>query len=278
MTKTKRSYRRKRFFVSRRQRRLWLERLSQNCLTVVALLIFGATICLLRLVQPVFFAGALTGFKNQTAKLDFAKIIITPESADCHKYKCLALTFDDGPSVETPRLLDILQRYQVPATFFVLGRQVVNYPDIVKRIASENHELGNHTFNHPELPRLSNADIVAEISSADQVLARLGLTAKFLRPPYGALNQRVLDVANRPIAMWSVDPKDWRDRHAPTVIDRAVTAATPGGIILFHDLYASTVDAVSAVIERLRSQGYVFVRMSDLIRQPQAKVIYRQME
>lgn len=186
--------------------------------------------------------------------------------------KIIAMTFDDGPHPQnTPRLLDMLRKRNVKATFFTIGRSVDLYPHIAKRIVQEGHEIGNHTYTHANLSKLSEANVRKELNRGRDAITRAtGATPRIMRPPYGALykNQRqwIKNVYRYPTILWSVDPLDWKDRNASVVANRLTTRATPGGILLAHDLHKTTVDAMPRTLDTLIAQGYKFVTVSELIR------------
>lgn len=189
-------------------------------------------------------------------------------TVDCDIAKCVALTFDDGPSIYTGTLLDTLAQNQVPATFFVLGRSAKIQPDSIVRIVAEGHELGNHTWDHKDLRTLSGSDIDAQLRKTDDLLHSIvGLKPKNIRPPYGAYNNEVLKHINRPIILWSVDPEDWKKPMQEELIKR-MTSPKSGGIILAHDIHESTVKVIPEVISRLKNLGFTFVTVSDILRQP----------
>lgn len=183
----------------------------------------------------------------------------------------LALTFDDGPHPQnTPRLLDILKEKNIKATFFVIGRSVDLYPQIAARIIAEGHEIGNHTYTHGNLSKMSQAKVVNELNRGRDAIKRAtGVLPRIMRPPYGALltSQRkwVYDNYGYPAIFWSVDPLDWKDRKPAVVTSRLLKGASNGGILLAHDLHKTTVDAMPETIDRLLTKGYRFVTVSELI-------------
>jgi peptidoglycan/xylan/chitin deacetylase (PgdA/CDA1 family) len=188
-------------------------------------------------------------------------------NVDCSVAKCIALTFDDGPGPDTGRLLDLLKAQNVPATFFVLGDQAVKYPSLVQREYAEGNEVGNHTWDHKDLSTLSAAAVQDEINHGADAIAATGIPRPTLvRPPYGAVSATVRSVAGYPLIMWRVDPEDWKYPDAARVADQIVEHARPGRIVLSHDIHATTVDAIPAVIQRLRQQGYTFVTVSTLMK------------
>ncbi len=185
--------------------------------------------------------------------------------------KYLAMTFDDGPDKNlTPKLLDLLKSKGVKATFFIVGENAANNPDIVRRIAAEGHEVGNHTWTHPQLTKLAPADLRSEIEKSSAAIKELtGKPPLILRPPYGATNTRLNNWINNEYGMkvilWSVDPLDWKYRNSARVSKELLSGAHPGGILLAHDIHATTVAAMPAVLDGLLAQGYEFVTVSELI-------------
>ena len=191
----------------------------------------------------------------------------TNANVDCSVAKCIALTFDDGPGPDTGRLLDLLKAQHVPATFFVLGDQAVKYPNVVKREYAEGNEVGDHTWDHKDLSTLTAAAIQDEINHGADAIASTGVPRPTLvRPPYGAVNDTVRAVGGFPFIMWRVDPLDWKFPDSVRVADQIVSHARPGRIVLSHDIHKTTVDAMPAVIQRLKQQGYTFVTVSTLLK------------
>ena len=180
--------------------------------------------------------------------------------------RTVALTFDDGPNpASTPQILDILDRFGVKATFFVVGRNVAQYPDLAREIVRRGHSIANHTWDHANLTRVSGPQIDAQIQRTDDVIVRTtGRRPTCVRPPYGALNRTV---ANRIAAsdhlpvLWTVDPTDWKRPGAGAIVDRILRASRPDGIVLMHDGggdRCQTVAALPSVIQGLRDAGYDF--------------------
>lgn len=195
--------------------------------------------------------------------------------------KCVALTFDDGPGAHTERLLDMLKKHKAKATFFVLGQNVKANPGVVKRAVVEGHQVGNHSWAHPSLTKLSAASIHEQIArTSAAVKDATGRGTDSVRPPYGAINKNVrAALANEPdahVILWSVDTLDWK-HHSPAKTLAAVKEQTrPGGIILMHDIHKTSVDAVPSVIEYLQSQGYTLVTVDQLLasEHPQSGKVY----
>ena len=185
-----------------------------------------------------------------------------------------ALTFDDGPSINTPHLLDMLGEYGIPATFFMLGNQAERHPDIVKRVIAEGHEVGNHSYSHPNLRVVSLARKEEELRRTDTILRNLGASPQFMRPPYGsydASTEKVAASLGLSLMLWSMDSRDWQrlpDNYA-TLRNNRGTVYAPGtlrGIFLFHDSHKRTVDDLPRIIRDLRAGGCQrFVTVSDYL-------------
>ena len=182
--------------------------------------------------------------------------------------KLVVLTFDDGPSAATtPRLLDILRDKDVPATFFVLGNMARNNPDIIKRAKSEGHEVASHTMYHQNLIRISANAAKSDINEAKTVIGGiLGSAPRFTRPPYGNYNGVVASSVGTPMILWSVDTLDWKSRNVDAVIETAMAEVHDGAIILMHDVYDTTVDAVPRLIDTLRQAGYEFASLEEIVK------------
>ena len=150
--------------------------------------------------------------------------------------KLIALTFDDGPRRSTTtRLLDGLSERGVKATFFLIGAQIENNGDVVRRMDEEGHQIGIHTFDHVKLTDLSRTDFDAQVETTRALLkSTLGHNDFLLRPPYGMLDESVKAWAGCPIILWSIDPEDWRDQNTDRVVREVVAGARDGGIILMH--------------------------------------------
>lgn len=204
--------------------------------------------------------------------------ITEPDKIEIDKTKpMVALTFDDGPSAHTDRLLDIFAKHSGRGTFFVVGNIIDNRKETVKRIVSDGHEIAGHSWNHRQLTNLSDQDIKDQIMSTKAKIYELtGYDAKLIRPPYGAYNDRVRSVAkNLSVSLinWSVDTLDWKNRDAETVYKCIMEEADDGAIVLCHDLHKTTVDAMEKVIPALIDKGYQLVTVSELIQAKGEEII-----
>ena len=179
----------------------------------------------------------------------------------------VALTFDDGPSPFTPQVMAVLLKAHVPATFFCIGRQAAADTGAVASLRKNGFEVENHTWDHPDLTRLEPAAILSELSRTDQALGG----AKYLRPPYGNYNADVWDAAHSlglQLVLWNVDTLDWKYRNVASVLHYLEIEVHPGSIVLMHDGggdRSQTVAALPQVIAWLRSQGYTFATVNQLL-------------
>lgn len=183
----------------------------------------------------------------------------------------IALTFDDGPSGRfTSRLLDGLAERDVPATFFLCGYRVDQYPKLTARIAQDGHEIGTHGYAHKFFSEMSAQDVQRDLAAAQEsILAASGQEPTLLRPPGGIFCKKTLQTsvcAGMPVILWSIDPEDWRRTDSDAITAQIVREAENGDIILMHDMSDSSVDAALKVIDELRGQGFVFVTVSELAR------------
>ena len=183
----------------------------------------------------------------------------------------VAMTFDDGPhGSNTPRLLDMLKQRKIKATFFIVGQCAAEYPDIMKRIVAEGHEIANHSWSHPQLAKMGEGGVTEQIGKThDIIIQTTGVTPKVMRPPYGAFTQNQQGWAFRKwgykCILWDVDPLDWKVRNAAHVKSQILAHAVPGSIILAHDIHKSTIDAMPETLDGLTAKGLKFVTVSELL-------------
>lgn len=185
----------------------------------------------------------------------------------------IALTFDlgvKGPG-ETPRVLDILHDSQVSSTFFPIGIWAENNPEILRRIISDGHELGNHTYDHPDLRGISDEEIAQQLERTETIIyTTTGQTSKpYMRPPFGAYDKRVLAILNRlgySMVYWTLDSTDWREEStAASVVEWVVAKAKPGDIVVLHGHAVKTADALPGVIAGLKAKGYRLGTLSEVL-------------
>ena len=204
------------------------------------------------------------------AKLSYSQVNITE--------KVVAMTFDDGPHPTlTPKLLDILKERNIKCTFFVVGSNAKAYPNIIRRIIAEGHEIGNHTYTHASLTSRSDEQIRTELQkSEDALFTAANYRPHLIRPPYGAINTRVKQLMFSEFGystiMWSVDPQDWRRPGVSVVTSRLVNGAHPGAIMLSHDIHPPTIAAMPAMFDQLLAKGYQFVTVSQLLNMEKANM------
>lgn len=183
--------------------------------------------------------------------------------------KVIALTFDDGPKKGvTDVILDALKKHNAHATFFVLGNMAEKSPELLRRMAEEGQEIGSHSYNHPQLTKLSDEEILAQLNQTKEVIQQnTGNGPTAFRPPYGSIDDRVRSFLEDDIhvVMWNIDTEDWRYRDSKRIVREVVNKAADGKIILMHDIYKTSADAAVSVIEQLTAQGYEIVTASDLI-------------
>ena len=184
----------------------------------------------------------------------------------------IALTFDDGPSATlTPKLLDLLAAHHIKATFFVIGENVAEHPEIVSRAAREGHEIGNHSWSHPNLGKMSDESVRRQLQQTDDAIkSATGKRPTLMRPPYGSITARekrwIHDEFGYDIILWDVDPYDWK-RPGPAVVRARILKETrPGSIVLSHDIHPGTIEAMPSTFDELEAKGLKFVTVSELIR------------
>lgn len=189
------------------------------------------------------------------------------------KKKKIALTFDDGPHpARTAEILDILDKYGIKATFFVIGENVALYPELIEREIAEGHEIGNHTTNHKSLLKANSDEISREIGDLSRTLdEEFGYKIKLIRPPGGQFNEQLTKYAEEngyKVILWSVDTRDWAHTAVSDIYSNVIKNTGDGAIILFHDYVSGkspTPDALRKIIPKLLDEGYEFVTVSQLI-------------
>lgn len=179
--------------------------------------------------------------------------------------KLIALTFDDGPNYNTNKVLDVLAKYNVKATFFVLGSKVMNNKKILKREYDSGMEIGNHTFNHLLLTKYKENVIKDEIDNTSSVIFEVtGRYPKLLRPSYGAYNNTIKKIGDMPIIIWDIDTLDWKYHNSKRIASRVINKVKDGDIILMHDIYSATANSLNIIIPELQNRGYTFVTVPEL--------------
>ena len=217
-------------------------------------------------------------FLTLSAVLPGNRVFGTVVSEGNSDRKIVALTFDDGPYPPyTGQLLDLLQELQVPATFFVLGQNVEKHPELVRRIADDGHQIGNHTYTHRDLLKLERSEIVEEIERTERAIAAItGQAPRIVRTPHGFRDPVVMEVLNEyklKVVDWSVMSRDWTNPGVDAIVERTVSKVKNGSVVLLHDgdgvanaaSRAQTIEATRHIVQQLRSQGYAFVTIDEIM-------------
>ncbi len=232
------------------------------CSTVVFLIFFGV---LFQLTN-----NCLAGGENE------------PVWAGCAESNQVALTFDDGPDPKiTPEILAILQQYDAKATFFCVGINVLKYPELARRIVDEGHEMGNHTFSHPNLAKgvLSFKDVAIQIGNGQRaIFFATRRMPKVFRPPYSATSDAINEVANilgHKVVIWSCSPTDYEDPTSEEIVERVLSKIKGGSIVVLHDGHenmpfghVNTVRALPAILKGFRERHLAAVTVSELLKYP----------
>jgi len=204
-------------------------------------------------------------------------LVLAPGSADkivragSRSDPLVALTFDDGPDPDaTPHLLDLLASHGAKATFFVVGERIDGGEDVLARIVSEEHEIGNHTHSHPHTVNLARSALREEIVRATTSIERFSTHVRFVRPPWGLDRRRFVSLASElglQVALWSIDSGDRRGCRVDQIVSNVIEGVHPGAIVLFHDLLghvSGTIEACESILPALRSAGFELVTLSEL--------------
>ena len=181
--------------------------------------------------------------------------------------KVVALTFDDGPNpATTNQALDTLSKYGIKATFFVLGKNISGNEEILKRMKADGHVIGNHSWSHPVLSKLSLDEAKKQITDTEDALTKvLGSSSKLMRPPYGAITDDIRKSLDLSFIMWDVDSLDWKSKNETAILTEVQRQVKNGSIILMHDIHVETVHALPKVIDYLKEQGYEFVTVPEML-------------
>ena len=181
----------------------------------------------------------------------------------------IALSFDDGPSNHTERILDVLEKHGGRATFFVLGYRVEPRRNTIIRALDMGNEIVGHTWGHPDLTQLSDADIMWELQATSEVIeAVTGYSPNFFRPPFGRTNgnvRRISEELGYAIVNWTLDTVDWRDRNPDIIYETIMSQVEDGAVILLHDIHLTTAQAMERVIPSLVEQGFQLVTVSEVL-------------
>lgn len=179
--------------------------------------------------------------------------------------KVIAFTFDDGPSKYTTEIMDILDEYGAKATFFEVGYNIKNRKDVVLEVVERGFEVGNHTTDHSNLNKLKKEKVISKIYDNNETFKEItGQEFKLLRPPYGNCKTSVKELIDVPIIIWNVDSRDWESRNTEKIVELVKKETEPGDIVLFHDLYPTTKEAIKILVPYFYEQGYQIVGVSEL--------------
>lgn len=181
--------------------------------------------------------------------------------------KRIAITFDDGPHpIYTPIIVDTLKNYDAKATFFFLGNRISDYPDVVRHVFAEGHMIGNHSFSHPQLSRMSSEDILNEVVKTQNIIENAtGFSPFLMRPPFGAINDVVMATAEMPMILWSIDSEDRIYNDPDYIVNYVLDHAFDGAIIRLHDTLPNTTQAIGPMVDGLISAGYELVTVDKLL-------------
>lgn len=188
--------------------------------------------------------------------------------------KIVALTFDDGPNFNTNKVLSILEKYNVKATFFILGCNIKGHEQTIKRMHNLNMEIGNHMYSHNLLSKLNDQEITKEIDMVDKLLYNITNKLPILiRPSYGSINNKRKKIINRPIIIWNNDSLDWKYHNSKKIYNRVIKNIQDGDIILMHDIYRATANSLELIIPELIKKNYQIVTVSELLYYKNIKVL-----
>lgn len=203
-----------------------------------------------------------TIFKTSYATPDFD--FVSNREYDKNK-KRIALTFDDGPNYNTSKIIDTLNKYNVHATFFVLGSRIKGNENILNKMKASGMEIGNHTYSHKLLTKVTEEKIKEEIGMTSKlVFDAVGTYPNLLRPSYGSVSSKIKKASDMPIIIWNIDTLDWKNHNSRKISSRILNKVKDGDIVLMHDIYSATANALDIVIPKLLDRGYELVTVSEL--------------
>lgn len=181
------------------------------------------------------------------------------------KNKVVALTFDDGPSKHTEKILNTLKKENARATFFIVGNKASFYQSTLLKMVAGGNEIGNHSYSHKLLTRLSNEEFKKEIDKTQEVIFETtGYISKLIRPTYGGYSDKLMSNTDLKLTLWDVDSSDWRYKSERKIVNNVLNYVEDGDIILMHDTFARTASSVEKIIKELKNDGFVFVTVSEL--------------
>ncbi len=243
----------------------------------IAVMALGSAVTLLCLMGPARSQGAVPpGIKWTDLARKYEGVFVLSASRESRK---VALTFDDVPDPRfTGKVLDVLKNKRVKATFFAMGTRSLRHPDLLRRIAREGHDVGNHSYSHPDFSKLALEDVKSQIIRAEKTIAGIiGYKPKLVRPPYGEIMPEQLEWAKSEeftVVNWDVDSADWRQLKADEVFRNVTRTVRPGSVILMHaggghgQNLEGTVKALPRIIDWLREHEYEPVPLTELLDVP----------
>lgn len=210
----------------------------------------------------------------------FSLIFVYPVFANNKEYsinqKYIALSFDDGPSNYTNDIVELLYENDCYATFFVLGNKALHYPKTLNNIIDKGNEIANHTYDHPWLTHLSDQEILEEINKTQEIIKKItGRTPSLFRPSYGDINKRLKKLINLKIVFWNNDSNDWKYRSSKTIASNVIRHIKENDIILMHDTYRRTYEALKIIIPKLKNLGYRIVTVTELLEIKELRELYK---
>ena len=220
---------------------------------------------LIIIICPFIFFGMIKSSNQKEINNHTIEYEPTLNKTTDNYSKVVALTFDDGPSNYTDKILDVLEKYNVTATFFVVGTNLnTKYNNTMARLIKLGNEVGIHGYSHKEFTKIKQSKVVEEIEYTNKLLKGFNIEAKYIRPPYGSINNKLKKIIEYPIILWNVDTLDWKYKDALKIYNNSIDDIHDGSIILMHDHYLSSVKALDLIIPKLQEDGYKIVNITEL--------------
>ena len=220
---------------------------------------------LIIIICPFIFFGTIKSSNQKEINNHTIEYEPTLNKTTDNYSKVVALTFDDGPSSYTDEILDVLEKYNVTATFFVVGTNLnTKYNNTMARLIKLGNEVGIHGYSHKEFTKIKQSKVVEEIEYTNKLLKGFNIEAKYIRPPYGSINNKLKKIIEYPIILWNVDTLDWKYKDALKIYNNSIDDIHDGSIILMHDHYLSSVKALDLIIPKLQEDGYKIVNKTEL--------------
>nr|MBP3598764.1 polysaccharide deacetylase family protein [Eubacterium sp.] len=252
-------------------------------LNIVLMVSIAAAVMLVVVLSIVKFCSVFSGNPSEKVaqKQEGQVSIETPPVEETMatpatpRPKAVALTFDDGPSrANDPKIVETLQKYGAHATFFVLGDRARVDGDIMQMYLEADCEIGSHSWNHPQLSKLKWVKVKRQLDKTNKVVKKLtnGYEIQLLRPPYGSISKKMRKKLDMPMILWSLDTMDWKSRNSQKIFKKVKKKVKDGDIILMHNIYGSTAEAVEKIVPWLQEQGYDVLTVSELMERNDKKI------